>query len=72
MNIKKFEDLSQTEKDLWNDFAKKFEVTLSVIKKVSMGCPNCKYKPKGWQDFEFHFSSTHGIHRDMLMDYILP
>lgn len=32
------------------------------------GCPKCKAQPKSWAEFEFHYYTTHGIPRELLIE----
>ena len=64
-----WEDLSIEEQEFWNKLAKKHQKALRIVQAVKdHGCPQCKYKPKKWVDFEFHAYSTHGIPREILLE----
>lgn len=69
--MRKFEELTKEEQDVWRKFAERHQFFGKVLQAVNDdGCPKCKYRPKTWNEFEFHFSSTHGIPRETLIDVI--
>lgn len=56
----------------WDSFAEKHQKALKVVQYTKdRGCPVCRYKPTTWADFEFHFQSTHGVPREILILYMV-
>ncbi|MDX1371403.1 MAG: hypothetical protein R3321_02985 [Nitrososphaeraceae archaeon] len=57
-------------KAYWEAFAKHWGTAMCFIEEICNCCPMCKYKSKHFEDFCFHFHSTHGIPRDVVVYFI--
>jgi len=71
LTAENWEELTEQEKNRWEEIAQKYPNMLKILSYVQKkGCPICKFRPKSWDEFEFHIHSTHGIPRGLLVEYL--
>lgn len=65
-----WQDLTTEQQTKWNDLEEKEQGFLQIFKiLMEKGkCPMCRFTFKTWNEFSFHYSSTHGIPEEVLVE----
>ena len=67
-----WDDLDKNVQEFFNGLAEKNQPILLFANHIfTKGCPSCKYKPKTWAEFLFHYESAHGVPHDILTEELI-
>ena len=63
--------MNKKDKKFWDEFAKKRQKALLVLKSLKEdGCLWCRKTEKNFEDMAFHINSTHGFPREVLVEIL--